>query len=66
MSKKYLRRVTYTVKSQTAWHIEDLARLEGTTAGHIIDKLVREKMLSLRVERHTGEGVVNGGLPESD
>lgn len=56
MSRKYLRRVTYTVHSQTAWHIENLARLERTTPGHILDKLVREKMLSLRVEGNPGEG----------
>ena len=51
MSKKNLRRVSYVISAQTAWHIEDLARLENTTPGHILDKLVREKMLSLRVEK---------------
>lgn len=63
MSKKNLRRVSYVISAQTAWHIEDLARLEHTTPGHILDKLVREKMLSLRVERYPQQNVRKEGNP---
>lgn len=63
MSKKNLRRVSYVISAQTAWHIKDLARLGNTTPGHILDKLVREKMLSLRVERYPQQNVRKGGNP---
>ena len=47
------RRVRILVTAQTLWHLEDLARICGyQELGRVVDKLVREKMLSLR----TGEG----------
>lgn len=48
MSKKNLRRVSWLVSAQTAWNVNKLAQIEGTTPGHIIDKLVRDRMVMLR------------------
>lgn len=46
------RRIRILVTAQTLWHLEDLARLCGyKELGRVVDKLTREKMLSL----HTGE-----------
>ncbi len=63
MSKKNLRRVSWLVSAQTAWNVNKLAQIEGTTPGHIVDKLVREKMLSLRVERYPQQNVRKEGNP---
>lgn len=49
MGKKNMRRKTYVVNAQTAWHIQHLAQIEHTTPGHIIDKLVRDRMVALRL-----------------
>lgn len=47
------RRIRILVTVQTLWHLEDLARICGyKELGRVVDKLTREKMLSLR----TGEG----------
>ena len=47
------RRVRLLITAQTLWHLEDLAKICGyQEIGRVVDKLVREKMLSLR----TGEG----------
>lgn len=59
MSKKNLRRVSWLVSAQTAWNVNKLAQIEGTTPGHIIDKLVRDRMVMLRgdnVKPMCGEG----------
>ena len=48
-NKKNLRRVSYLVNAQTDWHVKKLAQMEGTTPGHIIDKLVRDRMLALQM-----------------
>lgn len=48
---KNLRRKTYVVTAQTAYNIQRLAQVCGCPEGRIIDKLVREKMLALRVEK---------------
>lgn len=48
-NKKNLRRVSYLVNTQTDWHVRRLARMEGTTPGHIVDKLVRDRMLALQM-----------------
>lgn len=45
---KNLRRKTYTVTAQTAYNIQRLAQVCGCPEGRIIDKLVREKLISLR------------------
>lgn len=49
MGKKNLRRVTYVVSAQTAWHIQDLADMERTTPGRVLDKLVRDRVMELRM-----------------
>ena len=46
------RRIRILVMAQTLWHLEDLARICGyKELGRVVDKLTREKMLSL----HAGE-----------
>lgn len=49
MDKKNKRRVSVLIAAQTLWHLYQLAYMAGfgTDIGKIIDKLVREKMLSL-------------------
>lgn len=51
-NKKNLRRVNWLVSAQTAWNVNKLAQIQGTTPGHIVDKLVRDRMVMLR-EAHT-------------
>lgn len=52
MEKKNLRRLRLLVTAQTAWHLEELRKICGyREIGHVIDKLVREKLLSLRSGR---------------
>lgn len=48
MGKKNLRRVNWLVSAQTLWNVNKLAQLENTTPGHIVDKLVRDRMVILR------------------
>ena len=46
--KKNLRRVTLLVTAQTAYNLDRLATMCGyREPGHVVDKLVREKMLEL-------------------
>lgn len=46
--KKNLRRVTLLVTAQTAYNLDRLATMCGCREpGHVVDKLVREKMLEL-------------------
>lgn len=46
--KKNLRRVTLLVTAQTAYSLDRLAAMCGyREPGHVVDKLVREKMLEL-------------------
>lgn len=50
MGNKNLRRLSLVVTAQTAWHLEQLARVCGyRETGRVVDKLVREKMLSIRI-----------------
>ncbi|WP_209342730.1 hypothetical protein [Flavonifractor sp. AGMB03687] len=47
--KKNLRRISVLVTAQTAANLEKLAQMDGQPSiGRVMDKLVREKMLSLR------------------
>ena len=47
------RKVTVRVTPQTAFNLERLMQISGQkTPGRVVDKLVREKMLALRL---TGE-----------
>ena len=46
--KKNLRRVSLLVTAQTAYNLEKLATMCGyREKGHVVDKLVREKMLMM-------------------
>ena len=46
--KKNLRRVTLLVTAQPAYNLDRLATMCGyREPGHVVDKLVREKMLEL-------------------
>lgn len=52
MGKKNLRRISVLVTAQTAKNLERLAQMDGQpTIGRVMDKMVREKMLSLRYDR---------------
>lgn len=58
MSKKNLRRLSVLVTAQTAKNLERLADMAGyREIGLVVDKLTREKMVSLHVAR------VSGGHP---
>ena len=47
-NKKNLRRITLLVTAQTAFNLDRLAAMRGyREPGHVVDKLVREKMLEL-------------------
>lgn len=49
MKEKNLRRISAIVTSQTAYNIEKLRRICGyKSAGKVIDKLVREKMIEMK------------------
>lgn len=49
MKRKNLRRISMLVTAQTAKNLERLAQMDGQPSiGRVMDKLVREKMLSLR------------------
>ena len=50
MGKKNMRRISILVTAQTAHNLERLADMDGRRdVGRIVDKLTREKMLSLHV-----------------
>ena len=51
--KKNLRRVSLLVTAQTAYNLEKLAAMCGyREKGHVVDKLVREKMLMMNGGKH--------------
>lgn len=53
MKKQYRQKLTVRVTPQTAYNLERLMTMSGLkTPGRVVDKLVREKMLTLR--GHTG------------
>ena len=60
MGNKNLRRLGCLVTAPTLYNLERLARMEGRPVGWIIDKLVREKMLSLRPVELGGRRWRNG------
>ena len=48
-----LRRVSLLVTAQTAYNLEKLAAMCGyREKGHVVDKLVREKMLMMNGGKH--------------
>ncbi|OUN08431.1 hypothetical protein [Flavonifractor sp. An91] len=49
MKNKNLRRISVLVTAQTVANLEKLAQMDGQPSiGRVMDKLVREKMISLR------------------
>lgn len=65
MSKKNLRRVSMLIASQSAYNLEKLRVMCGyNEIGQVVDKLVREKMLSLHIENltTTGKEVLHNAL----
>ena len=49
MKNKNLRRISVLVTAQTAASLEKLAQMDGQSSiGRVMDKLVRDRMLSLR------------------
>lgn len=51
MKRKNLRRISMLVTAQTAKNLERLAQMDGqTNIGRVMDKLVRDRMISLRQE----------------
>ena len=49
MGKKNLRRISMLVTAQTAASLEKLAQMDGQPSiGRVMDKLVRDRMISLR------------------
>lgn len=49
MSRKHKIRITVRITSQTAYNLDRLAKMSGMRAGRVIDKLIREKMIALRM-----------------
>lgn len=49
-NKRNLRRLNCKVTAQTLWNLYKLAKMAkcGDNVGKVIDKIVKEKMLSLR------------------
>lgn len=48
-NKQNTRKISVRVTPQTAFNLERLAAMSGLkTTGRVVDKLVREKMLSLK------------------
>ena len=57
MDKKNLRKIHCTVTSQTLYNLQHMAAAMGVNnIGMIIDKLTREKMLSMRVNQEEKAG----------
>ncbi len=57
MSKKNMRRVSLLVTAQTAWNLQRLADMSGfKEPGRVVDKLVREKMISLNQSTEVKHG----------
>ena len=53
MRDKNKRRISVLVSAQTAWNLEKLAYMAGQKdIGRVIDKLTREKMLSISHSTH--------------
>lgn len=52
LNKKNLRRVSFLITAQTDYNIQKLADMENTSPGRVIDKLVRDRMLRLKIENN--------------
>ena len=68
MSKKNLRRVSMLIASQSVYNLERLRAMYGYhEIGQVVDKLVREKMLSLHTENISTIGrEVRHGYPKEN
>lgn len=56
MKKKHNKKLTVRVTPQTAFNLDRLAAVAGLKSpGRVVDKLVREKMLSLHPEPPQGQ-----------
>lgn len=65
MSKKNLRRISILVTAQTANNLHRLASMCGyREIGLVVDKLTREKMVSLHVEHLRKEPAKRGNEDE--
>ena len=52
MHKKNLRSIKCNVTAQTLYHLQMMAAIIGTNdLGRVIDKLTREKMISLKINK---------------
>lgn len=57
MGKNPTRKITLRVTPQTAYNLELLTAMAGAkSAGRVVDKLVRDRMLSLRNQKTYGTG----------
>lgn len=53
MGKSNRRRVSILITAQTLWNLNRLAAICGyKEIGKVVDKLVREKMLEMKGDRH--------------
>lgn len=60
MNKKNMRRVSMLITSQTLKNLDRLAVMAGYhEMGRVVDKLVREKMISLREQERERYGSCN-------
>lgn len=60
MNKKNMRRVSMLITSQTLKNLDRLAVMAGYhETGRVVDKLVREKMISLREQERERYGSCN-------
>ena len=56
-NKKNLRRISIVVTAQTKWNLEHMAAACGyNDVGRVVDKLVREKMISLHQTERVAVG----------
>lgn len=57
MNKKNLRKIKCTVTAQTLYNLEHMAAAMGTNnIGRVIDKLTREKIISIKSTKGTNNG----------
>lgn len=47
MNKKHKVRLTVRVTSQTAYNLDRLAKMSGLSVGQVVDKLTRDRMITL-------------------
>lgn len=55
MGKKNMRRVSLLVTAQTAWNLDHLSKICACSQGRIVDKLIREKMISMKEDTRIGK-----------